>query len=438
MTNAVRGALWSVVYVLAVVGPLFFMLVADTLPGRGWWLDLSTALGFIGMSMLGLQFAVTARFNPVDAPYGFDAVLQYHRQISLVAFAFVLAHPTILMVEDPARLSLLNPITAPAPVRWGLAALLLLGVLIALSVWRLPLRLPYEVWRITHGLLAVAVVVAALVHIESVGYYVSGPWRRGLWVAVAIALVGLLVYVRIVKPVLLLRRPYAVEAVARIPGQTWHLWLRPEGHGGLRFSPGQFAWVTVGLPPFGVREHPFSFSSSAEDPGRLRFTIKELGDFTSRIGEIEPGTRAYVDGPYGAFSYERNEASGFVFLAGGIGITPIMGMLHTLADRGDRRPMVLVYANPTWEEVAFLDELDELEGRLDLRVVHVLEEPPEGWEGERGLVTSDVLDRHLPDRERLMEYFVCGPEPMMDAVERALHDRGISPDRVNLERFDFI
>jgi predicted ferric reductase len=438
VSTLVRGLTWSVIYLFAVIAPLFFMLVGDPPPGRGWWVDISIALGFIGMAMLGLQFAVTARFHPVDAPFGLDVVLQYHRQISLVAFGFILAHPAILMVEDPDRLALLNPVTATTPARWGLASVVLLVAIIVTSLWRTQLRLSYERWRILHDVAAVAIVVTALVHIERVGYYVSGPWRRGLWIGMSLVLVGLLLHVRLVKPWRMRRRPWRVDEVEGLPGQTWRLHLRPDGWEGFSFAPGQFAWLTIGGSAYSVEEHPFSFSSSAERSDRVSFTIKELGDFTATIGSLTPGTRAYLDGPYGAFSYERNQGSGFVFIAGGIGISPIMSQLRTLADRDDPRPMLLFYANPNLEDVALRDELDRLSMRLDLSVISVLEEPPDGWDGEVGMVTPDLLDRELPARERLWQFFVCGPDAMMDAVEEALLDRGIPHDHINLERFDFI
>lgn len=439
MGRAVTGVVWAALYLLAAIVPLFFMLVGDPPPGRGWLVDISIALGFIGLAMLGLQFANTARVNAVDASYGQDVVLQFHREISFVAMAFVLAHPILLFVDDPDRLGLLNVVEAPWRARFGVASVVLLLVIAATSLWRQQLRLRYEVWRVLHGVLAFAIVVTALLHVELVGYYVSGPWRRGLWIVWSVVLVGLLIKVRIVNPWQMRRRPWTVAGVEALPGAAWHLQLRPEGHDGIDIQPGQFAWITLGRSPFQIREHPFSFSSSADGDGELRFTIKEAGDFTSRLGELEPGTRAYVDGPYGAFSYERAQAEGFVFLAGGIGISPMLSMLHTLADRGDRRPTWLFYANPAWDDIAIHDELAELAGRLDLEVVLVLEDPPDGWSGGTGFISGELLDEHLPAAAaRRYQYFVCGPDPMMDAVEGLLLDRGVDHGHIALERFDFI
>jgi ferredoxin-NADP reductase len=110
--------------------------------------------------------------------------------------------------------------------------------------------------------------------------------------------------------------------------------------------------------------------------------------------------------------------------------------MRWLADRGDRRRFVLIYGNRTWEGVTFREELAGLAGRLVLEVVHVLEDPPDVWEGPSGLIDAALLDRHLPlDSDPLMHYFVCGPVGMMNAVETALLSRGIPRARIHSERF---
>lgn len=71
-------------------------------------------------------------------------------------------------------------------------------------------------------------------------------------------------------------------------------------------------------------------------------------------------------------------------------------------------------------------------------MVHVLERPPEGWAGETGYVTAELLERHLPPGHRRFQFFICGPDPMMDAAEAALVDLGVPPERVHTERFDMV
>ncbi|MFA9444372.1 ferric reductase-like transmembrane domain-containing protein [Egicoccus sp. AB-alg6-2] len=438
MPQFLRGFLWIQLYVLVSVAPLAFALLGETPPGRDFVTELSVALGFVGLSMLGLQFAITARFGTVAAPYGMDVVIRFHRLISLVAFIFVLAHPLLLFVTDPATIALLRFWDAPWRARFGLASLVALIALVVTSIHRTRLRLSYEVWKIAHGVLAVVIVATALVHVQLVGYYVSTVWKQLLWVAMSAALVGVLGWVRIVKPIRQLRRPWEVVRVEPERGEAWTIELRPVGHDGLTALPGQYAWLIVDGSPFSAEEHPFSLSSSTErDDGHVRFTVKALGDWSGRAGSIQPGTRAYVDGPYGVFSPDRNEAPGFVFVAGGVGITPFIGILETLAARGDRRPVTLVYAGPNLDELTGLERLESLQRQLELDLVVVLEDPPEGWDGEAGLPDADLLDRVAPERQRVRyQYFVCGPPPMLDAVEAALESLGVPMTQIQVERFE--
>jgi predicted ferric reductase len=102
-------------------------------------------------------------------------------------------------------------------------------------------------------------------------------------------------------------------------GDTTTLALRPPAGVGFHFEPGQFGWFAIGRSPFSLTQHPFSFSSSAERD-EVELAVKALGDFTSRVAELEFGTTVYVDGPHGVFSIDQDEGPGFGLIAGGVGI----------------------------------------------------------------------------------------------------------------------
>lgn len=188
------------------------------------------------------------------------------------------------------------------------------------------------------------VVMIGIVHTLQVGHYTAQWWQQAFWAGLAGLTLLLLLYVRVFRPLVMLRHPYRVAEVRREPSTCWTLRLEPEGHAGMKFRAGQYAWLTLGKSPCSLQQHPFSFASSALSPHRLEFAIKELSDFTRTIGQVPPGSRAYLEGPFGAFDIDANTSDQTVFIAGGIGITPIMSMLRTLRDRGDRRPLVLIYA----------------------------------------------------------------------------------------------
>ena len=310
--------------------------------------------------------------------------------------------------------------------------------LVVMALWRTKLKIGYEFWHIAHIVLAVVAVGGGLLHMVGWGFYLADPWKRALWIAMTIFWIALLLYVRLVKPLFMLRRPYRVAEVRQERGDTTTLVMRPDGHPGFRFRPGQFGWLTLWGSPFKITGHPFSFSSSAEaDDGRVEMTIRNLGDFTSAIPKVPVGQRIYLDGPYGAFTI-GNPADMHVLIAGGIGITPMVSMIRTLADRGDQRPVILLYGVKDWDSIIFREELDAIKSRLNLSVFYVIATPPDGWTGETGHINADVLRRHLPPPFAQHEYFICGPGVMMDGIEKALGELHVPLSKYHSERYSFV
>jgi predicted ferric reductase len=182
-----------------------------------------------------------------------------------------------------------------------------------------------------------------------------------------------------------------------------------------------------------------SSAGDVEPGGEVRFTVKNLGDWSGEeVPALKAGDRIWLDGPHGVFSMDREQAMGYVFIGGGVGITPLYSMLQTMVEREDVRPVLLFYGGGDWEELTFREELDKLSDQMNLKVIYVLTDPPEGWEGETGYVTAGVLQRYLPKQYRRFVYFVCGPDPMMDAMEEALPQLGVPRENVQTERFSMV
>lgn len=439
MSPLLQATAWLAAYVAIVTAPLFVLLLGPVPPPGGFWWDFAMALGFAALAMMGVQFLLTARFRRAAAPFGMDIVYYFHRFLALFALAIAALHYVVLRVDNPAVLGPANPALAPAHMTAGRAALVLFALLAAASLLRRRLRLDYELWRWTHALGATLALALAFWHVIGTGYYVGTAWKQALWAAYGLLWIALLGHVRLARPWRMLRTPYRVAEVRRERGDACTLVLEPQGHAGMRFQAGQFAWLTLGASPFALHEHPFSIASSAARPDRIEFGIKAVGDFTRGLLESKPGQTAYLDGPYGAFSCERHaDASGYVFVAGGVGIAPVIGMLRTLADREERRPLWLFYGNRRWERALYREALDALAGRLDLRIVHVVGEPPQDWAGERGLLTREMLERHLPRDRAGLHAFVCGPVAMTQAAERWLTALGVPRSRVHSELFEWV
>jgi predicted ferric reductase len=438
LLKSLRGAVWILVYLLFILAPLFALLAGSNPPTRDFWTEFSVALGYSGLAMMGLQFGLTARFRYVTEPWGEDVIYHFHRQISLIAVSLVITHPLILVAVKPELLAPSNMLEAPLTAHFALLSIFSVIALVVTALWRAALKIEYEAWHLIHVVFAVVAVTAGVVHMVGSGFYLVDPWKRALWIGLTIFWIGLLLYVRIVKPLFMLRRPYRVTEVRKERGDTSTLVMQPVGHPGFRFSPGQFGWLTLWGSPFKITAHPFSFSSSAAAAnGRVEMTIRKLGDFTSEIHKVPVGQRVYLDGPYGAFT-SGNPADMHVLIAGGIGVTPMMSMIRTLADRGDKRPVILLYGVQDWDSITFREELEALKARLNLTIVHVLAKPPAGWTGEQGFINAEMFKRHLLPPYADHEYFICGPNVMMDAIEKALGEMNVPMSKYHSERYSFV
>lgn len=432
--GAARAALLGL-YLVLVCTPLAIAAAPPRPPGRSFWLELGVAIGFLALGQTALQFGLIARFERVSRPFGIDLVMQYHRQMGMLAAGAMLIHAGVLVIVRPASLAALARFDVGLLAGFG--SILAVSALITLTLFRKQMGLRYETWRVTHVLLSILALVAAQVHVSRSGIYSGVPWKSVALLCFSTACVALVVYLRLVMPARLRRHPYAVAEVRPEGGSTWTVVLAPVGHDGLTFAPGQFAWLKLGCSPWSVGEHPFSFSSSAERRDRIEFAIKELGDFTRTIGSTAIGTKAYVDGPHGSFSSDFHDApAGFLFVAGGIGIAPVISMLRTLSDRSDRRRHVVVYACTSEDRVSFREELHDLTRTLDLKLVLVLSEPPAGWTGPTGFITREILEEFVSAEGKPRVAFVCGPDAMMASVEKSLLACGLTRRRIHMERFN--
>jgi predicted ferric reductase len=432
----------------------------------GFWRKLSSGLAIVAFALLTVQFVLSSRLQAITGRVGIDITMHFHQLAAKVITVALVLHPVLYLVptlySDPAAgLAQLVAMFSNDVFASGVLAWVMLLALTVSAILRDWLPMPYETWRLSHGLTAAALAIAGLHHAINVGSYSAGLTLAQLW----IVLVGLtfivLGYLYLVKPWQLSQRPYYVSHVHRVGEGLWGitLWpaklqpvgvlargMRPKVTTPISFEAGQFAWITIGAAPFVFADHPLSIASAPADRPRFRFIVKEVGDFSKALGRFPVGTRAYIDGPYGCFTLSAAEAAlpkgetaaGLAFIAGGVGIAPILSLLRDRLAAGETRPMRLIYGNRAASQIVFRDELAKMETAMDFRVHHVLSEPPYEWSGGTGVLDAAVINAWIdwPDPARWI-YFVCGPTAMMDVVERALIARGVPPARIISERFKY-
>ena len=421
------GGCLVAVYVLLVLLPAVLGVL-----GASWVSPAVKAgrlAGLVGFAVLALQVALTARLPFTDRPFGLDRLSRFHRWTGIAACVLLAAHPALLAAgqTDAWRFSFF-----PSwQVNLGLAALALVVLGVLLAAFFAELGLDYNTWRVLHKGMT-GVVVVGFVHGVFIGTDLRSGALRVYWWGLLVVSVGLFLYRNAWVP-FWGRRRFRVRSVTCETHDTFTVCLEPTDGRPVSHLPGQFMFLTLVRPGRSTEEHPFTLSSAPTGDNTITATIKQSGDFTNTIDRTKPGDRALVELPFGRFSFALHETKRYLFIAGGVGITPIMSMLRAMRDLHDTRPVVLLYGNRTERDVIFRDELARMPHTV--KVVHVLSSAAADWTGPTGYVTAEVIREHAGEVLAGAEVFVCGPPVMMRSVTRTLRSLGVPRRRIHTERF---
>jgi len=432
-----------VAYVAILLSPLVIARLVQPHGDAGLLDELGKSFALVAMVILMMQLVLSARFPAVSRPYGLDMVLRFHRGLAVLAVLMLLMHPILLAAGGDGWSLIFSPAT-PWYIWLAKIALLLLLLQAVTSLFRQRLRLRFERWRTLHNQ-ALLIVGLGLIHSTVAGSDLQHRPMQILWVVLAVAAVSSYTYHKVRSLGLWTPPSHTVAGLAQETHNVWTLRFEPAPGSRLSsYLPGQFHFLRLYRGDrYHGEEHPFTISSTPSDPARLTSTIKASGDFTRTVGETKPGAPARLQGPFGRFSYllyphERD----LVFIAGGIGITPLMSMLRHMRDTSADLDVLLLYANRTERDIVFREELNQIARgprlrprRPRLRIVHILSAPDADWRGERGYATRDVVARACGENLQGRAFYVCGPPPMMDQVIGALRGLGVPPSRIHSERF---
>ncbi|MDE1797823.1 MAG: hypothetical protein KGH63_00265 [Candidatus Micrarchaeota archaeon] len=209
-----------------------------------------------------------------------------------------------------------------------------------------------------------------------------------------------------------------------------------DGQGVPPYKPGQFFNLRLTTLPPGFKPNFHSYSASRTwTPEAVRFGIKMHGPFTQHLFTLKEGTPVEVMGPFGIFGLPEKIDSPIVFLAAGIGITPLLCMAEHLAKSGHTRPFFLFYSNRNKIDIAYDALLHQLADiNSNFKMVHTLTcaDMPDGWTGECGRMDVGMLKRNGVDLDAAHFYF-CGPKGFIDAMMEQLGEAGVPKERLHKE-----
>lgn len=177
----------------------------------------------------------------------------------------------------------------------------------------------------------------------------------------------------------------------------------------------------------------FTISSSPTDnlvSITTKFTPKRGSTFKRTLASLKPGTKLNLAGPMGDFVLPKDRTIPLLFVAGGMGITPMHSMVKWLKDTNEQRNIHLVYAVSSVEQLAFQD----LFASYNLKFTPIVKEPTPDWKGEVGRLTADRVINLAGNDSRTLIY-ISGPEPMVETLVHDMGKLGVKKNRLVTDYF---
>lgn len=399
---------------------------------------------------------------------GLDKMYQVHKRIGRWSFFLILLHPIFLSAHNlPDLIVFLQELGFRQPLGerylWGqnvgVAAILIMAALITLTLW---VKIPYHLWKKTHewfGLVLVLVAAHVLVVDQDVAKYpLLRIWVYGFLILALLSFIYIRFFYRFLGP----RFPYTIAGLSR-HSDILQLTLSPKQKN-MDFKPSQFIYLVVRKKGITPEPHPYSIACGYNLGHLIKLGIKRSGDHTRSLEELERGDAVTLYGPYGHFSDPFLSAEkDCVFIGGGIGITPFLGMWHValhseerLEDRAVperlrrmhpeliktwKSPLVyLFYVCRTEEEASFDSDIRHEVSMSHFHGFRAFEERGHHYElyltSKKERISASYVARQITGGLKNKHIFLCGPSAMVDSLISQFKALGVNRHRIIVEDFN--
>ncbi|MNO93820.1 Anthranilate 1,2-dioxygenase electron transfer component [compost metagenome] len=201
----------------------------------------------------------------------------------------------------------------------------------------------------------------------------------------------------------------------------------------LDFLPGQYARLSI---PGTESKRSYSFANRPSERNQLQFLIRLLPDgvMSNYIRErCQVGDDIMLEAPLGAF-YLRHVAKPLILVAGGTGLSALLGMLDDLAERGCAQPVHLYYGVRDAADLCERARIEAYAERLPgFRYTEVVSDPSPQWTGKRGYIAEHFDISEL--RDAPVDMYVCGPPPMVESIKDWLQAQALDSVHLYYEKF---
>lgn len=394
--------------------------------------------GLLGGYLMALVVLQMARVPALERRVGSDRVARWHAMSGRYTLCLVVAHVVLIMYGYALQAGLtfadivtqtvnsVNQLPDMGKAAIGTGLLVLIGLM---SIGPVRRRIPYDLWYHVHLLTYAATFLTFWHQLSTGNEFVVEPAAKTAWYALYGSVTALVLWYRILTPIRLnMRHRLRVEAVIEeTPGIVSVLMSGKKLHR-MGAEAGQFFRWRFLAPGMRFSSHPYSLSA-APRPNMLRITVKAIGDHSEALRDLEPGTRVWAEGPYGALTAAKRSKGKVLLVAGGVGITPMRALFETLP--GAAGDLTLLYRANSTQDLALWDELATIANERGARLMYAVNSP----DGERPDISPESLRRKLPDIDH-HDVFLCGPPGFAQGVYEALRGAGVPARRIHHESFE--
>jgi len=387
-------------------------------------LIISQACSLVGMTIFAFSFVFAIRTKFIEYWCGgLDKAYKLHHNLGILSFILLINHPLFLVIRGfnlQLRQSIyVFPGSMPA-YNFGIISLYLLVLFIVLTIF---IKLPYHIWKFTHKFTGVAFIFG-YAHLLTIQSDVSRSALLFYWMSF-VSIIGLLSYLyrELMSPLTQIRYTYQITQLTDF-GDLIELTLSSVGQP-ITALPGQYVFIKfLDNTNIASEEHPFSIASGANDQ-KLKFLIKKSGDYTKDLTELQKGGFASLSQPYGKFYDFIKSHDEVVLIAGGIGITPFLGILVSNLPKN-------YYLFHTIEESqsAFYSNRTNEIAHPDSKLKYVLHSSD-----LQGKLSGQKIMEHIGNTGGKI-FLLCGPKSMMTDITKQLVDAGINKSLILSEDFN--
>jgi len=397
------------------------------------FISIARITGLLSVFFVLLQLILIGRVKWVERLYGFDRLSNAHRITAFLSLFFIFAHAFFVIVGYAGgNVGFFTQVATFIKYFELLPAIIAVFLFTFVFVSSLVIvfkRLKYETWYLVHLASYIAIIIAFEHQMELGGDFLGNIYFQAYWIILyTFTFVNLGFYRFFLPAYSFYKHEFFVEKIEQDESGATSIYMSGKNLDKFKYTAGQFAiWRFLDKKRF-LQAHPFSFSSSPKNK-YLRITVKNLGDFSSDITNVKPGTKVVIDGPHGIFTTKRTNNKKLTFIAGDVGITPIQSILKSL---DENYQSINFNYQRIIEDAIFQVEQTQFDEK-NIKMIHVLSQEKNDKD-EHGYMDEDKIKRLVPDYlER--DFYICGPKPMMKIVTKTLTKLGIPRSKIYFEKF---